>query len=118
MSFLLNLYPAYQSTKCMASPQHENIDHWLTFWIMTYFIEQFPLPSLISYPATALLYFPESTQFIRENMLFKGVDLTNTYAPDIKEKVLSVVRQYLPVQQPGDVTSWWQFWKPSPPHQE
>jgi hypothetical protein len=119
MSFLLNLYPAYQSAVCMGTPEHPNMNHWLTFWIMTYFIEQMPLPSLISYPATALLYFPDSTQFIRENVLFKGVDLTNQYAPEVKEKFLNYVKKYIPEQQAGDAVSWWQFWKTQQhPHQE
>jgi hypothetical protein len=116
MSFILNLYPAYQSAKCMATPQQPNLDHWLTFWIATYFIEQMPLPSLVSYPATALLYFPESTQFIREKILLKGVDLTHHYAPQVKEKCLGYIRRYIPDQQSDDGTiSWWQFWKS---HQE
>ena len=105
MSFLLNLYPAYQSINCMSDPEHINYDHWLTFWISCYFIDQMPLPGFITWQGTALLYFPDSTKFVRENIMYPAVGLTQKYAPKLKDNVIKFVSNYLP--ENASKSTWW-----------
>jgi hypothetical protein len=117
MSFLLRMYPAYQTAKCVVNPETEAAvnQHWLTFWMTTFFIDQLPLPSLISYPAVALLCLPESTTFVRNNVITRTLGMVSTYGPQATAKVYEFVGKYIYLPSEDELThsrTWWQFWKP------
>ena len=109
MSVLLHLYPGYQTIQCMKDPEHPGIEHWLTFWISSYTLDQVPLPGWISWPAIALLYLPDTTTFIREKILYQGTEIVSQYVPAIKERAFRLIEKYRPQGQDQD-SSWWKFW--------
>ena len=110
-SLLLHLYPTYQSAKCVLNGNSEsNANRWLVYWMTAYFIEQLPLPSMIAYPALALLYIPETTTFVRDKVISKGMALVGTYGPDVTNRVYTFFGSYL--KGPENVpAAWWHFWK-------
>lgn len=116
MSFLFHLYPAYQSVACLSNPDRPNIDHWLTFWICSYLLEQLPLPGWLLYPAIATMYLPNTTEAIRESVLYKGYAIANEKGPEIASKVYKYADKYIPKRTSGEPRKWWdfqQFWRPA-----
>jgi len=109
MAFLLHVYPAYQTAKTITDPEpnSDSAKHWLTFWLSAYALEQLPLPTFLIYPGIALMYLPDSTKFIRENVIATSLG----YAPVVSAAFYRYCEKYLP-SQPGTPAAWWQFWKP------
>lgn len=116
MSLLLHLYPTYQSAKCILNPETTTAvyQHWLVYWMSAYVVEQLPLPGMISYPVLALLCIPESTAFVRDNIISKGLSVVDRYwiavSPVATAKAYEIFGRYIQVPTQNSA-AWWQFWK-------
>lgn len=56
--------------------------HWLTFWILSFGINQLPLPDVVQWVLTSLLFFPSSTS--------KAQNVLIEYMPTIQENTMSL----------------------------
>jgi hypothetical protein len=95
----------------MSVPDCPNAEHWITFWLSSYFLEHLPLPGWVVYPAIALMYLPDTTYAIRDGLLFKGYSFFNERAPEITNKIYKYIEKYIPKSQSDSNPMWWQFWK-------
>jgi len=109
MSQLLYVYPGVQTVQCMSDPEHRLAEHWLTFWMASYVLEQIPLPWFLSSPALALMYLPDTTSFIRERMIYPLGDVINENIPYVKQKAFALLEKYRP-QNGNNNVAWWKFW--------
>lgn len=111
MSAPLYFYPAYQSIKTLRDPQHVDAEHWFTFWISACILENVMpvnLPWWINTPAIGLMYLPDTTLFVRENILLPGAEKINEYIPVVKQKGLELFDKYRP--RSTEEKPWYKFW--------
>lgn len=71
-TLILHVYPLWKCLKTLQIREpitHDEMTHWITFWMCSFMLMNLPFPSSIQWMCTTILYFPDSTNTIREIML-------------------------------------------------